>query len=218
MKKVFTNVLITIFAFIFLLLFSTTIVTKAKPIYYTSINKFDIIEDSGYDKKTVVENYSYIIDYLFNDETEFHLPSMEYSEDGATHFYEVKQLYNLAEKVMVVTFILLCLLIIFYNKRFKDFKYLKYISISLVSVPLLIILIVSSNFDFFFTLFHKLLFNNNKWIFDPRFDPIITVLPEEFFSLCAFLIVLNVIVVGLILLSGYVYLSKKKSLKVNINN
>ena len=37
------------------------------------------------------------------------------------------------------------------------------------------------NFEGSFVLFHKTMFNNDYWIFDPNLDPVINILPEEFF-------------------------------------
>ena len=36
------------------------------------------------------------------------------------------------------------------------------------------------NFEKSFVIFHKLLFSNDYWVFDPEKDPIILMLPEEF--------------------------------------
>ena len=36
-------------------------------------------------------------------------------------------------------------------------------------------------FDRFFILFHETFFNNDDWLFNPATDPIINVLPEQFF-------------------------------------
>ena len=36
-------------------------------------------------------------------------------------------------------------------------------------------------FDRFFVAFHEVLFRDNSWLFDPATDPIISVLPEQFF-------------------------------------
>ena len=36
-------------------------------------------------------------------------------------------------------------------------------------------------FDQFFVAFHEVLFCDNSWLFDPATDPIISVLPEQFF-------------------------------------
>ena len=45
------------------------------------------------------------------------------------------------------------------------------------------------DFDRFFTLFHAVFFpGKDNWIFHPKADPIILILPQEFFRNCAILI------------------------------
>jgi integral membrane protein (TIGR01906 family) len=39
-------------------------------------------------------------------------------------------------------------------------------------------------FDTFFIKFHELFFSNDDWLFNPATDPIINVLPEQFFMYC----------------------------------
>ncbi|EGV09472.1 TIGR01906-like family protein [Streptococcus constellatus subsp. pharyngis SK1060 = CCUG 46377] len=54
---------------------------------------------------------------------------------------------------------------------------------SIVYLPIIVGAIAFGiGFDAFFTLFHKILFvGDNTWLFDPRKDPVIWILPEEFF-------------------------------------
>ena len=45
------------------------------------------------------------------------------------------------------------------------------------------------DFDRFFTLFHAVFFpGKDNWLFHPRLDPVILILPQEFFRNCAILI------------------------------
>ena len=50
-------------------------------------------------------------------------------------------------------------------------------------------------FDRFFVAFHEVLFRDNSWLFDPATDPIISVLPEQFFmhSFLIFLLIYELI-------------------------
>ena len=41
------------------------------------------------------------------------------------------------------------------------------------------------NWERFFIGFHKLMFSNDYWLFDPARDPVILILPDEFFFHCA---------------------------------
>ena len=47
-----------------------------------------------------------------------------------------------------------------------------------------LLVIMGISFQQFFVLFHKILFRNNDWIFDPTKDPIIDALPDDFFLAC----------------------------------
>ena len=46
--------------------------------------------------------------------------------------------------------------------------------------PIALMLPIVINFEKSFVIFHKLLFSNDYWVFDPEKDPIILMLPEEF--------------------------------------
>lgn len=214
MKKLTLNLLITTCGIIFVLLISTIVVTKFKPLYHYSIEILKIEDNSSISKEEMKQNYNYVIDYLFNNEKSFNLPTLSSSEDGAVHFWEVKILFQLGIRVMIVSLILLIVSIIIYNKLYKDQLYLKYLSRGLLITPLTLALIISINFNYFFTIFHKMFFNNNKWLFDPRTDPIINILPEEFFALCAGAIGFLVIIIGLMVLLLNRYIKSKKSTAV----
>ncbi len=56
---------------------------------------------------------------------------------------------------------------------------------------------IASFFNTLFIKFHELFFNNDAWIFDPKKDPIILALPEEFFMVC-FIVVFSILLLGLL--------------------
>jgi len=51
-------------------------------------------------------------------------------------------------------------------------------------VPVVLAAVMAVDFNDFFIDFHKILFRNNDWLFDPSLDPIITALPDTFFLHC----------------------------------
>lgn len=53
------------------------------------------------------------------------------------------------------------------------------------------------NFEGSFVLFHKIMFNNDYWIFDPNLDPVINILPEEFFFHAGLMILILIIIASL---------------------
>ena len=214
MKKFILNASITIVGFILILLISTVITTSIKSIYTFSINKFNIEESTNLSVDEMKENYSYVIDYLlYSNNDKFELPSLEYSEDGAFHFQEVKELFKLAKVTILILAIILIILCVVYTRFYKNYNYIKYISITSIIVPTITSIVVSINFNFFFTVFHKIFFNNDKWLFDPNVDPIINILPKELFALCAGTIVIICVFIGVILYTAYNHYNKRKGFR-----
>jgi integral membrane protein (TIGR01906 family) len=67
------------------------------------------------------------------------------------------------------------------------------------------------NFSRAFVVFHEIAFSNDYWIFDPRIDPVIRILPEWFFMYAAFLILLYMVLLALLtLLLGKTFGKKKQ--------
>ncbi|MEG2288556.1 MAG: TIGR01906 family membrane protein [Clostridium sp.] len=211
MRKTILCSTITIIGIILIILIATISVTKFKPIYNFSVNIFDIDSNANLPKEKILDNYSYIVDYILNDEAMFELPSLPFSEDGAIHFQEVKELFNLCKKVILILISTLIILLIVYINKYRDFMCLKYTGLGLIMTPVVGGIMVSLNFNYFFTVFHKIFFNNNKWIFDPQTDPIINILPEEFFALCGGVILFFCILTGL-----FMYIAHNKYIKYQL--
>lgn len=100
------------------------------------------------------------------------------------------------------------LITLYYLIKHKNFSILKYSSITLLTIPILLFSTLFVNFDNAFTLFHKIFFNNDYWIFDVEKDPIIKILPEEFFLHCAILI--NILIVFFSMLCWIIYKRSSK--------
>ena len=69
----------------------------------------------------------------------------------------------------------------------------------LIILPIVLFTIFIIDFDSAFTAFHKIFFNNDYWIFNPRLDQIINILPQEFFYHCAVLILILLMLSSIIL-------------------
>lgn len=162
-------------------------------IYDIDLEALDIPETSGYSKDVCLENYDYVMKYLapFNDE-EFNLPSMAYSEVGTVHFADCRVLFNAVYLIGGICFVILLLTIIYIK---KDKLIYKLSGIMTLGLPLSVGLAMAVNFNWAFTIFHKILFNDQNWIFDYRYDPIISILPAEFFMHCG-LFIAFVVVLG----------------------
>ncbi|MFD3158191.1 TIGR01906 family membrane protein [Haloimpatiens sp. FM7330] len=202
----FTNIVLnliqTILLSLFIILSSIYITINFKQLYYYSIDHFNIEQFSNINKHEIKLNYDYTINYLTsNRNINFNLPTLPYSYVGKLHFEEVKALIITSKKILYITLFILILLNIFLKKH-TNFLFLKLTYRSLILFCFLLFGSFLLNFDKSFTFFHNIFFNNDYWIFNEKTDPIINILPQEFFCICAFfilfLIILNCIVLMII--------------------
>ncbi len=204
-EKIIAIITSIIFA-IFLISTTVKITLNFRPLYYFDIEYLKITEEVDMDKEEIKRNYDVLIDYLqpsYKGELEF--PSLPMSEEGRIHFVDVKNIFIFFEYVMWITlFISFGGLIYLIIKN--DYIVFKYTAIMLFAFPLILIIPFLINFNYVFTLFHKIAFTNDYWLFDPSTDPIILLLPERYFMHCALLMVVLVTIYSIILMLLYRYL------------
>ena len=177
-------------------------------IYSQEISWLNLINRVHLQPQTIQHNFNVLMDYLTNPLNQaLGMPDFPSSASGIHHFAVVKGLFHLAQGVAIVT------LPIFYlfwkqviQKGFLSL-YRRGILIML-SLPLLLGLVgVFIGFEQFFTLFHQILFvGDDTWLFDPAKDPVILILPEDFF-LHAFLLFFCLYE----LIFGFLYLQSRKT-------
>lgn len=131
-------------------------------------------------------NFNILMNYLTNPFAHvLSMPNFASSSDGLHHFQQVKWLFHLAQGIFIIT--LPSLYFFWKNIIRKGFGNLfQKVFIWAAVLPVMIGLIgVLIGFDNFFILFHKILFvGDSTWLFDPNADPVIYILPEEFFLHC----------------------------------
>ena len=195
---------------LFIIFAAVKLTLMFKQLYYFDIQYLNIEAQSGYSKTEILKNYNYVINYLLTPgNKEFILPSIEYSKYGQIHFQDVKRIFTSIDVLLIVTALINVLGLIFNIKR-KSFDFLKYTSAMLILVPAVLFTAIMINFDAAFVTFHKIFFKNDYWLFDPTIDPIITILPEEFFFHTALLIITMLIVSMIALMLMYKRLTLKK--------
>ena len=109
-----------------------------------------------------------------------------FNEQDRLHLADVRKLFLGGLKLRNYAVILATILMIVLRAKKADFRRLVplgYLQALFVYLILAAILGVAMSIDFTscFTLFHKLFFTNNLWIFDPETDYMIRMLPEGFF-------------------------------------
>lgn len=181
-----------------------------KPLYYMDINVLNIEESSGLSKPELRANYDYLITYLTQNKTEeFNLPTLPSSNHGKIHFKEVKIIFDKLRIILAFS-ILISIIGIIINRKSKKIRYLLTSSIVLLVMPIVLLIPFLINFDKSFTTFHQIFFNNDYWLFDIKYDPIINILPQDFFFHCALLIIGLIIITSIIL--RRIYKSQYKKL------
>lgn len=211
MKRKLLTIFTTIFIIMYFFSFSISVTASFKPLYYFSIDFLKIEESSKLSEEEIKENYNYLVYYISQkNDYSFSLPSLSHSEKGEIHFKEVKHILKIIYSIMFVSLIgaIIC---IHLNNKSNQFKYLKYSSIGLLFVPIPFLLPTIINFDGFFDYMHALIFNNDYWLFSPSTDPIIKILPQEFFMFCVIMILSLIILSSLMLMLTYLFKMKKKS-------
>ena len=205
MKNEKGNIIISIVA---ALLIAALIVSAAVTItlfdrneYYRTVQSSDLPARMGMSEEEIIDNYDALIDYnsiFFTDSLEF--PSLPMSDNGREHFREVKTIFSAFQIVFIISVICLVpLCIILLKKRITRFLLVG--GILAIAIPAVVGLVMAAvGWDDFFVLFHKLMFNNDFWIFDAVSDPVILILPDSYFLICLEKIIAGIVIPAIILI------------------
>ncbi len=213
MMKKFKDGFLAVDLMVFFILSGIMLTILISPlIHRLDVNHYRLDLYSGLSKEEIACNFSSLANYLwiFNREP-LALESFVMSTNGAVHFAEVKNIVDALQILWLITGIGGGTGAYFEIKQ-QDFAFLKRTAILMILVPLAIGITASLNFGAAFVTFHRLFFRNDYWIFDVRTDPVISILPEQFFMHGFFAIVLIVVLCALLLYGLYRYKTKKLSL------
>jgi len=169
----------------------TIIVTiNAVWLYWLNVQWQDLGKLVNLSAGRLMTNYFQLLAYL-NFPWIPKLKMMDFTDSTSAliHFADVKNLFMLTDVVFIITSVTT----FFFWRRLKRQQQLWRFVLPMQTalwVPPVIAAVMAVNFDQFFVLFHKLLFRNNDWLFDPLYDRIIIVLPDTFFLQCFVLAIL----------------------------
>jgi len=177
-------------------------------VYPLEISWLHLTSRVRFQPQIIQHNFNVLMDYLTNPLSQvLAMPDFPSSVSGIHHFAVVKGLFHLAQGVALVT---LPMFFLFWKQVVRRGFLSLYRGglLLMLSLPLVLGLIgVFIGFDQFFTLFHQILFvGDDSWLFDPAKDPVILILPEDFF-LHAFLLFFCLYE----LIFGFLYLQSRKT-------
>ena len=136
------------------------------------------------------------------------MPTLPSSEFGIIHFEEVREIIQNVIKLFYIC-IVVCLFGTILSVKKKNIDILKITSISLIVIPIVVSIPILVDFERSFVVFHELLFSNDYWIFDPALDPVIMMLPEQFFLHEGLMILILVLFTSILLYLSYRFFRRK---------
>lgn len=217
--KRFINGLWVLYSSIAAICISALAVINSTWIYKLVVQKYNLKSIIGISEEALMDEYKGLINYLQNpfiDKLKFNNFSM--STYGEIHFYEVKRIFIALIIIVAIFMITLLLSVILKGEKYSitnttSLKNFNNSANLLIIFFIGIVVLYFIDFSWAFTIFHKIFFRNDYWIFDPRVDPIIIALPEELFMICggAILSLLFIMIITVKLK----YYSNRSSVKVN---
>ena len=201
--------------FFFILTFSISLPIYCRPFYYAQIDTLKL-ERSGFTREEIINAYDDVMDYLTLPGREFGTGVMRHSEEGAAHFADCKVLFDLNAMVLILSAVSVAVFLILRKcKRIDELRIGRrsagfWSAIAAIVLPLVLGGLVALDFDRAFVIFHSLFFpGKDNWLFFPEKDPIIEVLPMEYFMNCAVLIGVGILVASTSILIRELILSQK---------
>lgn len=188
------QVLFSLVAVSFIISSSVIAVLNFDLLYKTNVPT--IAQETGFSEEIILENYQTLISYNeLTSKDPLVFPDFPMSVTGEIHFEEVKVIFNRFEQTMIITGVIFLVGIIWMiQKRLYD--WLLYTGVLSIGIPIFLGVFVLLDWNRAFVLFHEIAFNNSYWLFDPKTDPIITILPDTFFLQCALFILIFVLGAG----------------------
>lgn len=183
--------------------------------FYTQENLAPNI-GTTYDK--LIDNTSNLLDYLnYNAE----LNTSWYTPKDILHMVDVRTLYNISHKIMIIfliIFIISTILLVVLCKRNTIYYISKTFNKVLLSFFVVIgglACIISYNFNSFWIRFHQLLFSNDLWLLSPDESNLIQMVPEEFFISLITKIIIHIFIlfISLFIIN---FVIKKKAKNISI--
>ena len=131
-----------------------------------------------------------------------------FSEKELIHMQDVRKLFIygyifLGTAILILATIIVKILI---KKAYKCLTKITVVTpLVLVAITAVIITVVLIDFNYWFTIFHKISFTNDLWLLDPNTDILIQIMPLHFFtSMFTNITITSIISMILMMVIGYV--------------
>lgn len=200
------SVLMSIITALTLLTGAIALPILVRPFYYAQIGPLNIEQNSGMSRSEIIEAYDDVLDYCIGLRDDFAAGILPFSQSGAEHFADCRPLFELDLALFAAGAAALIILLIIDRRRIPLYRFRGHGAPFWGAAGLCGLLAAAAvyaalDFDGAFTVFHKIFFpGKGNWLFDPAADPVIKMLPEEFFRSCAILIFAAVILTSAVIM------------------
>ena len=216
MRMKLLSVIITVLVAVLIVTLSITLPILFRPFYYMQIDALGLTDSTGLSAKQIKLAYNEMMDYCLGLRSDFSAGGLPFSEEGVSHFDDVRALFFLDFALVIVCAVALIIIsITLKRKKLSPYRFLGrsapfWSVVSIASASSLIGVACAINFRQTFIFFHKIFFvGKTNWSFKSYKDPIIKLLPNQFFSNCAVLIFASILVLSVAVLI-YEFLPRKK--------
>ncbi len=192
---------------IFLLFSSLHIAINDLNFFEHKYEEYNVTEVTGISLQGLMEVTKELLDYLKGERDdiliykEINGQTREvFREREVLHLKDVELLFEKSYLVRNISIILSLIAVIYlylYDKK-ALYKGLIYSALISISGMILLAVIISTNFNTSFNIFHEILFTNDLWLLDPKTEVLIQMYPLNFFKSIALRIFIYFIT-GLIL-------------------
>lgn len=189
--------------------------------YYAHIGPLELTERCGMTEEQIKEAYDDVMDYCLGKSDDFSAGDLTWSEEGRAHFADVRTLFILDILLLMLSLAAIAAVIvycIFRGRRpyfFKGHSPGFWAGVCVFGASAAVAAVAALNFDKAFEIFHRLFFpGKDNWLFDPYHDPMILMLPQEFFRNCAVMIAAVILILCVALIAadyGILYKDRRLS-------
>ncbi len=187
-----------------------------RPFYYAHIGPLDLCEQTGLTRDEIKTAFDEMMNFCVGN-ADFSTGVLHWSENGKSHFADVRTLFLLDLNALAVSAVALAILIIVSRLtgrrpgRLLGRGPIFWAGSGLACIFVIVGALAATDFDRAFTVFHTIFFpGKDNWLFDPVEDQIINILPQTFFMNCAILI-LTILLLGCAILIIADFLPRHKN-------
>ena len=210
------TVILALLAAVALLAGSIAAPILCRPFYYAHVDAMKLPEQTGWTRAEIVTAFDEMLDYCLGGDT-FSTGVLKWSEEGKSHFDDVRGLFLLDLWAGGIALVLLSAVLIAMRVRAWRSRRLWgrgpafWAGAGLLAAGLVVGGLAAPDFDRAFVVFHSIFFpGKDNWLFDPRTDEIIRVLPQDYFMHCAVLILVLLAAGCAILIAADLIAGRKK--------